>query len=266
MRANSVRAPGRRKYAVLPKAPATAIRGKFLQYRINRSALQVVLEQWERDLAAPQPVDVAQRMGQWLSPMDAVQLNTALHTIESHAGAAAKAAGRAVDADAVQALYQAGCDELDALVATVSAPEPAPRGRAARLGVLPVVEAATAPELAPRMQRYQFVRQQFVPKVAALRARLRQHLARGSAGQQQLAALDAVMEQMLGAQEHKLWGRLPSFLERRWKQRSTSQGAAAAGTAWLRGFEQDMQALLNAELQVRLQPVQGLVQAARNGK
>ncbi len=237
-----------------------------MQYRINRSALQALLSQWEPDLADAAGADVVQRLGQWLSPMDAVQLNAALHTIESHAGTAAKAAGRAVDVDAVQALYQAGCDELDALVATVSAPEPAPRGRAARLGVLPVVEAVTAPELAPRLNRYQFVRQQFVPKVAALRSRLRQHLARGSTGQQQLAALDAVMEQMLGTQEHKLWGRLPGLLERRWKQRSTSQGVAAASTAWLRGFEQDMQALLNAELQVRLQPVQGLVQAARNGK
>lgn len=238
-----------------------------MQYRINRSALQALLSQWEHDLADAAGADVAQSLGQWLSPMDAVQLNTALHTIESHAGSGAKAASRAVDADAVQALYQAGCAELDALVATVSAPEPAPRGRAARLGVLPVVEAAGAPELAPRLKRYQFVQQQFAPKVAALRARVRQHLARGSVGQQQLAALDAVMEQMLGAQEHKLWGRMQGFLERRWKQRSTtSQGAAAAGTAWLRGFEQDMQALLNAELQVRLQPVQGLVQAAQNGK
>lgn len=238
---------------------------EVLQYRINRSALQVLLAQWGQELVTDASVDVAQSLGQWLGPMDAVQLNTALHTIESHVSTTAKVAGRALDADVVQALYQAGCDALDALAATVAAPEPAPRGRAARLGVLPVVEAATAPELAPRLKRYQFVRQQFAPKVAALRARVRQHLARGTAPQQQLAALDAVLEQMLGAQEHKLWARLPGFLERRWTQCSTRQGGGA-GDVWLRGFEQDMQALLRAELQVRLQPVQGLVEAARNGR
>lgn len=243
-----------------------------MQYRINRSSLQLLLEQWERDRVVPAPTDVAQRLGQWLGPMDAVQLNAALHAMEAHAGVALKPPARALDAAAVQALYQAGCEDLQALVASVAAPEPAARGRAARLAVVPI-DPAAALAWAPRQKRYLWVQQQLAPKVAALRSRVRQHLATGTAGQQQLAALDGVMEQMLAAQEHKLWALLPGFLERRWKQRSASAGAEVgeegpgpAAGLWLRGFEQDMQALLNAELQLRLQPVQGLVEAAQNGK
>lgn len=239
-----------------------------MQYRINRSSLQVLLAQWEPDLTVPAPADVAQHLGQWLGPMDAVQLNAALHAIEAHAGVALKPPARALDAAAVQALYQAGCEELQLLVDSVAAPEPAARGRAARLAVLPV-DPELALAWAPRQKRYLWVQQQLAPKVATLRARVRQKLVTGSAGQQQLAALDGVMEQMLAAQEHKLWAPLPGFLERRWKQRSASAGAQGQGQTagpWLRGFEQDMQALLNAELQLRLQPVQGLVEAAQNGK
>ena len=40
-------------------------------------------------------------------------------------------------------------------------------------------------------------------KVAALRAQLRQSLVEGLSGQRQLAALDAVMEQMLGPRQQK---------------------------------------------------------------
>jgi hypothetical protein len=233
-----------------------------LQYRINRSALVVLLEQWERDMPAPQRHDVAERLSQWLGAMDAVRLNAALHAIEAHA-ASANGGVKKLDQDVLHVRYEQGLGELQTLVASISAPEPAPRGRAARLAVLPV-QAVEAPVFAAQQKRYLLVQQQLAGKVAQLRARIRQALAKGSRQLQQLVALDEVMEQMLGVQEQKLWAGLMVFLERRWQYQSAK--AAALPAVGLRAFEQDMQALLGAEMQVRLQPVAGLVEAAKNEK
>ena len=84
------------------------------------------------------------------------------------------------------------------------------------------------------------------------------------------------MEQMLAAREQKLWASLPGHLERRMAHRRTryQQQLEAAGQdddpqrwrapgGWLHGFEQDLRALLQAELEVRLQPLEGLLEAAR---
>ncbi len=233
-----------------------------MQYRINRSALVVLLAQWERDMPAPQRPDVAERLSQWLGAMDAVRLNATLHAVESHA-ATASATGKSLDRDLLEVRYAQGVEELQALVCSISAPEPAPRGRAARLSVLPV-QAAEAPVFAAQQKRYLLLQQQLAGKVAQLRARIRQVLAKGSGRLQPLVALDETMEQMLSVREQKLWAGVMVFLERRW-QHQTAKAAALPAVA-LRGFEQDMQALLAAELQVRLQPVLGLVEAAKSEK
>lgn len=230
-----------------------------MQYRINRSALAVLLEQWERDLPAPQRLDVAERLGQWLGAMDAVRLNAALHAIESHS---ATAAVRRLDCDLLEVRYAQGVEELQALVNSISAPEPAPRGRAARLPVLP--QAAEAPVFAAQQKRYLLLQQQLVGKVAQLRARMRQPLARASTGLQQLVVLDETMEQMLAAREQKVWTGLLVFLERRW-QHQMAKATALPGVGQ-RAFAQDMQALLGAELELRLKPVLGLLEAGRNQK
>lgn len=233
-----------------------------MQYRINRSALVELLGQWERDLPVRARQDVAEHLSQWLGAMDAVRLNAALHAIESH-GAEVSVVARKLDRDLLDVRYEQGVEELHALVGQLSAPEPAPRGRAARLPALPV-QVTDAPGFAAQHKRYLLLQQQVAGKVAQLRARIRQVLAKGSRPLQQMVVLDEVMEQMLGPQEQKLWAGLMVFLERRWLYQSAK--AAALPAVGLRAFEQDMQALLSAELQVRLQPVAGLVEAAKNEK
>ena len=125
--------------------------------------------------------------------------------------------------------------------------------------------------------RYLDAQKHMEASLGALRARVRHALAQGSTRLRQLAALDAVMEQLMAAREQRLWASLPAHLDRRLahlRQAHQQQLAALQDEdepakwrwpgGWLDAFEQDLQALLLAEMHVRLEPILGLLQAARN--
>ena len=89
-----------------------------------------------------------------------------------------------------------------------------------------------------------------------------------------LAVLDAVMERALGERERSLLANLPVLLAGHFERlRDAAQplpddgdGAQAAPGApgpWLDVFRKDMQSVLLAELDIRLQPVEGLLAALR---
>ncbi len=221
--------------------------------------------------------DVAEQMAQWLSTVDAVKLSRALHAIEAlpcEAGSLANKQG--VDLPALDRLFEKTRADLYALVtAKVLAAKPL-RARADNTPVQapdPLVEA----DYAAHGPRYVDLQKQIDTRLMALRAQVRHALAQGSCGLRQLAALDAVMEQMLGAREQRLWASLTGHLERRLAHRHQKHlealencGVAdepqrwAQPGGWLWAFEQDLQALLIAELQVRLLPITGLLDAAHN--
>jgi hypothetical protein len=117
--------------------------------------------------------------------------------------------------------------------------------------------------------------------IGPLRKQARSALTRRSPAMGRLAAIDAVMEDVLGPHEHKLLAMMPSLLERLFQrlgsdERQAATVAAATTTisetnlpspalarpaAGLSAFHRDMQCLLLAELDLRLQPVQGLLDA-----
>ena len=259
----------------------------FLHHPINSSRLVVLLQQWaredgERPRPSPsQPVntDVAEQMAQWLSTVDAVKLSRALHAIETLPGEAGLLMShQGGDLPALDRLFEKTRADLNALVtAKVLAPKPL-RARADNTPVQapdPQVEA----DYAAHGPRYLDLQKQMDTRLLALRAPVRHALAQGSPGLRQLAALDAVMEQMLGPREQRLWASLPGHLERRLAHRHykhlealENSGVAdeplrwAQPGGWLWAFEQDLQALLIAELQVRLLPITGLLDAAHNEK
>ena len=90
-----------------------------------------------------------------------------------------------------------------------------------------------------------------------------------------LAAVDAAMERALSPREQALLARVPALLgehfERlRQAEQETLAGAqisedtsAISSGAWLDVFRKDMQNVLLAELDVRFQPVEGLLAALR---
>lgn len=249
-----------RGFAAKPGSPEFSGRedkGTVLQYRINRCALQALLQRWQRDVPPGEKHDVAQRLSQWLGAMDSVRLDAALRSLD--AAPAGTGALSAHDGALLDLRWEQGVQELQALVAQHGAPEPAPRGRAARLAPLPVV--ADAPVFAAQHKRYLLTQKQLATQVAKLRAGVRQVLAHSAGAMRSLAALDAVMETMLAAREQAVWAALPAFLEPRWQ--GHMEAAGGLPVVGVRAFEQDVQALLAAELELRLMPLQGLVQAAR---
>jgi hypothetical protein len=107
-----------------------------------------------------------------------------------------------------------------------------------------------------------------------LRAKARDVLARTSPALKTLATLDAALDDILNDRESKLLANVPVLLEKRFTQlrkehehRLESTGMTdipaywmhAGG--WLARFRTDLQTVLLAELDLRLQPTVGLIEA-----
>ena len=202
-----------------------------------------VLLQWGIAPAAQRPV--AERLGNSLGWADAIGLSQVLAT--APAPTASTAARReALDwSGAALARLQ---DELaaafdDALLARESA-EPAPPGVA-----LPDL-------LAPYRLHHAQQQRSMAARIATLRERLRPRLAEASGPLARLAQLDAVFERALAAQERERLAGLPALLTRR-----AETHHAADPRGWRARLWADLQRLLRAELDLRLQPVLGLIEA-----
>ena len=141
----------------------------------------------------------------------------------------------------------------------------------------PVAEAVDA-QVDYAIYRHRYVSQQQAMETAigALRGRLRAALSTRAADMARLAMVDAVMERVLGAREQSLLGAVPTMLEPHFQRLRQAEAAAlaeaqAAGQpaavrpgAWLGVFRKDMQSVLLAELEIRWQPVEGLLAALQD--
>ena len=92
-----------------------------------------------------------------------------------------------------------------------------------------------------------------------------------------LAAMDEVLERMFGTREQQLMGTVPVVLERRFEELRTAHELERTAAqqpddpaawrqpgGWLHRFGQELEASLLAEMEVRLQPVTGLMEALNN--
>lgn len=95
--------------------------------------------------------------------------------------------------------------------------------------------------------------------VGALRDRVRAAVAAGGADLARLAAVDAVLARALAAQEQRLFAAVPARLEQHFQRLCAGEASGAA----LDAFRADLQAVLLAELELRLQPIEGLLEALR---
>ena len=137
--------------------------------------------------------------------------------------------------------------------------------------------AETEATYADFRQCYLALQQSMETRIGTLRGRLRSQLATRTSEMTRLAVVDAIMERSLGARERSLFGTVPGLLgghfERLRKADQASEasadGEAPAGSAaarpgaWLDAFRKDMQSVLLAELDIRFQPVEGLLAALR---
>ncbi|MBK5915059.1 DUF3348 family protein [Rhodocyclus purpureus] len=206
-----------------------------------------------------------ERMCQWLDFTDAI----ALFSVLNGGAATASASPDSALSPTFAALHEDLARVRAALAGSIS--------KDAVLSPLsPVASLQTAIEL-PGQERsaegasdflaYQsayFAQQRkMIAAIAPLRARVRAALASASPALRRLAALDAVLEQALAARQQQLLAKPPLFLAKRFAQlqREQKEESAATPAAWLGEFSKDMQSVLLAELDLRLQPVEGLLAA-----
>jgi hypothetical protein len=142
-------------------------------------------------------------------------------------------------------------------------------GRRGRVQAPPQAGPAdTALEYSIFRQRHLSMQQTMETRIGDLRARLRLALAARTPAMARLAEVDGVMEQALGARERTLLAAVPALLGGRFARlrqaaQETLADTPAARNAWLDVFRMDMQSVLLAELDLRLQPVEGLLAALR---
>ncbi len=121
-------------------------------------------------------------------------------------------------------------------------------------------EGGQAPaEYTAYRERYLTVQRSMLGATSRLRGRLRDMLTRTSPELARLAEVDALMEQTLSAREHSLLAKVPVLLGVHFERLRD----AGSDDAWLEVFRRDMQSLLLAELDLRFQPIEGLLAALR---
>ncbi|MCY1535735.1 hypothetical protein D9M68_711530 [compost metagenome] len=133
-------------------------------------------------------------------------------------------------------------------------------------------------------QRYLSLQHTMETSVGNLRSRLRGMVAARNGEWTRLAVVDAIMDRALLPKERALLGAIPKLLQSHFQRLRQAEAAALAEAeaameeagaegpaapapiasgAWLDTFRKDMRSVLLAELDVRLQPVEGLLAALR---
>lgn len=232
------------------------------------SALVRLLAGLSGDLAGrgrESPIAFADGLGQWTGWTDAIALSAALDRPATAAATGEPSPCEAQDQTAGPARYdeeRAEYARVRALLAQTIQREAQAAGRSpfdADLGFRPYRQCH-----AERQQAMDLA-------IGVLRERVRAALLAGTPALARLASVDAAMAQVLGVQEQRLLGAIPAMLEKHFaRQRAAASkreqegGSGDDATAWLDGFRHDLQAVLLAELELRLQPVEGLIEALRH--
>ncbi|AUT48437.1 DUF3348 domain-containing protein [Achromobacter sp. AONIH1] len=150
-----------------------------------------------------------------------------------------------------------------------------PRGRQPPSRTQAVPKAPTDADYSSFRQRYLSLQHTMENGIGGLRSRLRGMLAGRNPEMTRLAMVDAIMERSLSVRERALMTTIPTLLgahfERLRKAEQSAQEEAEAAEmpppakpgAWLDTFRKDMRSVLLAELDIRFQPVEGLLAALR---
>ena len=244
-----------------------------LRSNFGSSRLVRLLSDWAPpDTTAPR-LDVAERLGAWLGVSDAISLHAAHQSMKSAPPAKLSDARLPGVLDVEAEFFRVRA----ALVLAIQTPDSsAARARRLRSPIgQPGADAETDVGYAPYRKRYLDLQRPMELRVAALRDHVRRGIGGASPQLAQLAKLDAVMEQVFGGREQQLLFTVPAFLARRFDElRKKNRATDSPGPVphrdpvfrpqpedWQRVFGNELQAVLLAELDDRLQPVAGMVDA-----
>ncbi|WP_024889980.1 DUF3348 family protein [Luteimonas huabeiensis] len=197
-----------------------------------------------------------ERLGQWLDWTHAIALAAALDAPPAGTGETSTTDDAEAECAAVRAALQTAIADDPAFSSTE-------------------VGADAALDSAFFRQRYLALQRTMDARIGRLRGRLRERLAAAGGESARLAAVDAALERALARREQSLLAAVPGLLDARFAQaRQNDAGAGdrdtdgdggptATPAAQLEAFRRDMRGLLLAELDARLQPVEGLLAALR---
>lgn len=217
--------------------------------------------------------DPAERLSQWLNAFDAITLQAAQQPVRTQAAPkpprAAAARARALEQEFLS-LRTALAKAMTVNDLPGAGARPAPR---------PALPPQTPPEAeteyGPYRQRYLDRQRQMELRIGPFRDHVRQTMAAASPGLRQLALLDAALEETLGGREQKLLSTVPALLEKRFERlkqphpqgpgdAQVSQAPSRHAGGWQQAFGKELQAILLAEMNLRLEPVAGLIEAFSN--
>ena len=241
----------------------------------NSSRLIRLLAELSLVDAAESKLDFAERLSQWLDLSDAITL----HAVQNAGAASSSAAPSCGESVAAAAVEEELAWVRTALVKSITT-SCSPNIGETRMK-LPTPQADATIDIAAAYQpfrRFHLAQQASMEaSIRPLRSSVRQALARASAPLRQLAALDEALDNTLSVREHQLLATVPLLLERRFEQRlkahqpplgdtrqADSPAARPPPAEWLSDFCRELQGVLLAELDLRLQPTAGLIEALRN--
>lgn len=215
----------------------------------------------------------AERLGLWIQFIDSITLSTVVN------GEFERRAVAPASSPVQEMLLQAGRDYervWSALTASIA------RSFVERQGKTHIELPATRIELPvdfnaaylPYRRFYEAHQRDMAINIQPLRVNLRLALTRLSPAHKKLAELDATLENALRERENKLLARVPLILRQRFEQlygahAETLDGRGSAddpaaweqGDSWLARFHHELNKLLLAEMELRLLPVTGLLEA-----
>lgn len=244
----------------------------FPHTRFNSSSLvRTLADLAVADVPAPKQ-SFADRLGQWLDFTDALTLFAVINGGKAVAPDVRSAAPVTGDSAARQAFDRV----RDALVESITG-DGGPRPGKARIELPapgPEATVESAADFAPYHRYYLAHQRDMAASIGSLRTTVRAALSERSAALGRLAALDAAMDQALAGRERDLLATVPGLLGGRfehlyWAHQVKLAEAQVADEpdrwlqpgGWLAGFCREMQSVLLAELDMRLQPIAGMIAA-----
>lgn len=237
----------------------------------NSSRLVRLLADFSVTEVAEAKQSFADRLGQWLDFTDAMALYSALNENAGHGSTKQASANPAINEEFARlrhALAESITSDGVLKAGNVRIKLPTP---AAHLAV------DSAADFSPYHRYYLAHQRDMATGIGPLRGKVRAALAGQSPARQRLAALDAVMDEAMATRERNLLAMVPLLLAKRFEHLYKAHQAARGETpvaddpaqwmqpgGWLAAYCRDMQAVLLAELDLRLEPVAGLIEALGN--
>ncbi|HEY0060738.1 MAG TPA: DUF3348 family protein [Telluria sp.] len=210
--------------------------------------------------------DFADELGQWMHFTDAIALSSVLDSAMARMPVQS-ATLRAETAASLTAQFERTREAMASSITRSCAP----KGGKSHIK-LPLADLEVS--YAPYRQFYEAHQRDMELSVEPLRVNLRAALAKASPRLRKLAELDAVMEKFLRERESRLLSRIALLLQKRFdthyaahQERITATGHADSPAHWMQAggwlarFCEELQTLLLAEAELRLQPSAGLLEA-----